>query len=90
MLLLITHTELNLNEHFGSNTLKVNGRYLIISISCFISLITKLCNISQVSSKNIYTMYYISILLGRSLLYIGNYRGFHVKHVIFIILLEVP
>ena len=53
-----TYMALNLNEHKGSNTLNVNGRYLIISISFFKSLITKLCNISHVSSKNIYNELY--------------------------------
>ena len=53
-----TYTDPDLNNHFGSNTLKVNGRYLLISVSWLISLITKVSRISHVSSKNIYNVLY--------------------------------
>ena len=52
------YTDINAKEHFGSNTLKVYGKYFIISMLGFITLSINLSNTSHVSSKNIcYVLY---------------------------------
>ena len=49
--------DVNVKEHFGSNTLKVYRKYFIISMLGFITSIN-LSNSSHVSSKNICSVLY--------------------------------